>query len=116
MCPVSAPEKMTGTFGLEPLAPSPLFTRYRVTDVSWKIVGPNAKTVHRIAGQGIYEIGGEVALMQQLILNLSIDGASPQLFVSGLVPFELPFPAISLSVDNGGKCYEISLHINADTD
>jgi hypothetical protein len=51
--------------------------------------------------------------MQELILSLSIDGGSPQMFSSGLVLVEARFPNITISVDCGAKYFDISLHINA---
>ena len=114
MCPVSLAEKMKGTFTLDELKPTPLFTRYNVANVSWVVVDHSGKVVHTIKGHGIYQVGGEVALMQQLILDLSIDGANLEVFDSGLVPVESPFPSISISVDHDAKCFEIRLDIKAD--
>jgi hypothetical protein len=113
MCPVSMIGKIKGTFTLVQLTPTPLFTRYRVAKISWAVINPNKEVVHMIRGHGIYQLGGEIALMQQLILDLSIDGADPVFFDSGLVPVESAFPNISISVDRGTKCYDIWLDINA---
>jgi hypothetical protein len=113
MCPVSMIGKIKGTFKLVQLTPTPLFTRYRVVKISWVVMNPNKEVVHMIRGHGIYQLGGETALMQQLILDLSIDGADPVFFDSGLVPVESAFPNISISVDRGTKCYDIWLDINA---
>ncbi len=112
-CPVSTIGKIKGTFRLVQLTPTPLFTRYRVAKVSWVVIDPNEEVVHTIRGHGIYRLGGEIALMQQLILDLSIDGADPVVFDSGLVPVESAFPNISISVDRGTKCYDTWLDINA---
>ena len=113
MCPVSMIGKIKGTFKLVQLTPTPLFTRYRVAKISWAVINPNKEVVHMIRGHGIYQLGGEIALMQQLILDLSIDGADPVFFDSGLVPVESAFPNISISVDRGTRCYDIWLDINA---
>jgi hypothetical protein len=113
MCPVSMVGKIKGTFKLVQLTPTPLFTRYRVAKISWAVVNPNGEVVHMIRGHGIYQLGGEIALMQQLILDLSIDGADPVFFDSGLVPVESAFPNISISVDRGTRCFDIWLDINA---
>jgi len=113
MCPVSMIGKIKGTFKLVQLTPTPLFTRYRVAKISWAVINPSGEVVHMIRGHGIYQLGGEIALMQQLILDLSIDGADPVFFDSGLVPVESAFPNISISLDRGTRCYDTWLDINA---
>jgi hypothetical protein len=111
MCPVQEVGQIEGTFELIPLRPTPLFTQYRLVNIHWTVFNWTG-VVHKIMGSGIYQIGGEVARMHQLILNLSIDG-TPIHFNSGLIPDESQFPNIAITVDQGKKCYDIWLDIVA---
>jgi len=113
MCPVMGNTDVIGTFRLVEKSVDPLFTRYRLRNISWTVVAHEGEVVHRITGYGRYRIGGEFALMQQLILIISIDGSEPMLLDSGLVPVESTFPAISISVDRGTQCYDIWIDIKA---
>ena len=113
MCPIQIVGEIQGTFDLVPLTPSPLFTNYSVININWTVIDSNGKIVHGIQGNGSYEIGGEVALTQQMILNLSIDGGTLVTFDSGLVPENSQFPKISIKVANGTTCFKVLLDINA---
>jgi hypothetical protein len=113
MCPVQQVGAITGTFDLSPLSPTPLFTRYSVTDIHWTVVDAQGHIVHKITGNGIYEIGGEVARMQQMTLFLSVDGQKPVTFDSGLVPEQTQFPDISIKVAHGTTCYQVWMTLNA---
>lgn len=114
MCPVRLPEVLTGTFRLIPAGFDPLFTNYNLDEISWTAFDSNGGIVHKITGQGTYKLGGEVALTQQLTLDLSIDGGSSEHFDSGLIAGGSEFPAISIpSVSNGASCYQVSIDIKA---
>ena len=80
MCPVRLPEAVTGTFLLVPTGSDPLFTHYNLEEISWTVFNSNGGIAHKITGQGTYKFGGEVALTQQLILDLNIDGGSSEAF------------------------------------
>ena len=112
-CPIGIIGQMTGTFRLIPLRPTPLFTQYRLAYMSWRVVDPNGQVVHKITGSGLYQVGGEVARMHQLILDLRIDG-NPAHFNSGLIQDDSQFPIISITVDRGTTCFDILLHVVAD--
>lgn len=112
LCPVASNE-VHGTFSLIQLSPTPLFTRYSVTDISWTVVNSSGGVVHKITGQGTYQIGGEVAVTQQLTLDLSIDGGTTITLDSGLVPEQSAFPNILITVNEGLKCTDIWIDINA---
>jgi hypothetical protein len=112
LCPVLIAGELTGSFELAPLKPTKLFTRYSVTNVSWDVIDSQGIVVHKISGNGIYEIGKGVPLMQQMTLFLSIDGEQPVTFDSGLVPEQTPFPDISISIFNG-TCFGSWMTINA---
>lgn len=113
MCPVQQVSEVTGTFDLAPLTPTPLFTRYSVTDIHWTVVDAQRRIVHSITGNGIYEIGGEVARMQQMTLFLSIDGKKPVTFDSGLIPEQIQSPDIAIKVTHGTTCYQTWMTLNA---
>jgi len=112
-CPIGIIGQMIGTFRLIPLRPTPLFTQYRLAYMSWRVVDPNGQVVHRITGSGLYQVGGEVARMHQLILDLRIDG-NPAHFNSGLIQDDSQFPIISITVDRGTTCFDILLDVVAD--
>lgn len=113
MCPVQDVGQIEGTFDLVPIHPTPLFTRYAMTEIHWTVIDSEG-IIHRIRGNGIYEIGGEALLMQQMTLFLSIDRRQPVIFDSGLVPATSRFPHISIEVDRGSKCYDLWMIIEAD--
>jgi hypothetical protein len=95
-----------------PITPTPLFNRYAVTKVSWSVINSEG-VIHRIRGNGIYEIGGEVGLTQQMTLFLSIDGRQQVTVDSGFVPVESRFPDISIKVDLGRECPDVWMTIEA---
>ncbi|HET6516018.1 MAG TPA: hypothetical protein VFG09_12715 [Thermodesulfovibrionales bacterium] len=114
LCPVMLAADMSGTFRLVRLSPDGSFSRYLMCEISWAARNSFAGVTSLITGQGIYRFQSEPADgMQQLTLDLSIDGNAPQHFDSGLVPATSQFPAISLSLDEGSKCFNIWLVINA---
>src|ERR1035441_6694879 len=45
-----------------------------------------------VTGSGTYKVGGEVAFLQELALDLQLGGAHVEHFDSGLVPEAAPFP------------------------
>lgn len=112
MCPVQIGGILTGTYELTPLTPTKLFTRYSMTDISWNVIDSQGSVVHKITGNGIYEIGRRVPLMQQMTLFLSIDAQQPVTFDSGLVPEQTRFPKISIKISNG-TCFGSWMTINA---
>lgn len=113
LCPIALPEEVTGAFLLVPAGSDPLFTNYQLNEISWTVLDPNGKVVHEITGQGTYKLGGEVALMQQLVLDINIDGGSPQHLDSGPIPGGSEFPLIAVSVSRGTPCFNIWMNINA---
>src|SRR5262249_21998366 len=84
LCPVLVRQPVIGTFELTKVASDPLFDNYVVTNVQWKL--PSSTTPVNVVGSGKFRRGGEVAIEEQLTLDLSIDGKEPQHFDSGLVP------------------------------
>ena len=113
LCPVTLPEEMTGTFLLVPAGSDPLFTNYQLNQISWTVLAPDGTVIHTITGEGAYKLGGEVALTEQLTLDLSIDGGGTQHFDSGLVLGGSEFPLISVAVSRGTQCFNISMNVKA---
>ena len=63
---------MTGTFRLRFLEQNPLYARYRIEDISFRAGNTNGPE-YRVNGSGTYQIGGEVAVMQDIFLDATID-------------------------------------------
>ena len=113
LCPIALYEDLTGSFELSFVASTPnWFDVYRVQDVDW-LLDIGGKPVH-VTGSGQYEIGGQVALMQHLQLDLSFDGAPARHFDSGLVQGGAGFPALTIDVAlNGFYCFDEVFTIEA---
>ena len=58
---------LRGTFSLVPLDANPLFTRYRMTNIALTANRGGAEQ-RDVAGTGLFQIGGEVAVVQELSL------------------------------------------------
>ena len=75
-CPICARPTflapLTGTFTLTLLDQNPLYTRYELTDISFHAATQSGMQ-YKIAGTGVYQVGGEVALLQDLFLDVSIN-------------------------------------------
>jgi flagellar hook capping protein FlgD len=110
-CPIT--ESPTyGSFVLVETGVDPLFTQYRVDRyIASFNNGPGAVA---IVGSGQYRIGGELATMQQLTLDLEVWGQPVQHFDSGLVPVRTPFPQIDVACAvHGFACYDTILVVDA---
>ncbi|MBI4578526.1 MAG: hypothetical protein HY718_02420 [Planctomycetes bacterium] len=111
-CPISELARVQGTFVLTPTGFDGLFTTYKVAGVHWVV--PRSDSFLRIYGSGSYRVGGEFAVMQQLILDLVIDGQPVQHFDSGLVVGGGGFPAIDVVISiNGMVCLDTVIHVVA---
>ena len=73
-CPICGrpivPEPLRGSFNLRLLESKPQFTRYALEDINFKAMKPLTYTV---TGSGTLQIGGEVAVTQQMTLRVEID-------------------------------------------
>jgi hypothetical protein len=101
-----------GSFELVRTGADPLYTYY---DVQRYIAsfnnGPGAVA---LTGSGHYKIGGEVALMQELTLDLEIEGQPPVHLDSGLKPVTVPFPQIDIAcAAHGFYCHDTVLVVDA---
>jgi hypothetical protein len=103
---------LTGGFRLRKTLVDPLFTHYAVEDFRASFVR-NGQPVP-VTGSGEYRIGGEVALVHQLVLDLVVDGASVRRFDSGTVSGGATFPAIDISVAaNAFACHDTVIAVHA---
>jgi hypothetical protein len=106
---------LTGTFTLSMLDQNPLFTRYQLTNISFH-AGAQTGLEYKVVGTGIYQVGGEVALLQDLFLDVAIDNGSTTTkarCVNTNRDVSQPWPEIQISVDqtNGtpGQVYYLTL-------
>jgi hypothetical protein len=112
VCPVFAPVPVKGTLVLTPTGFDGLFNTYAVTDVNW-VVSVDG-TDMTVTGSGTYKIGGEVALQQELSLDLQVGGDKVQHFDSGLVAGPAPFPNIKVTISiNGQVCRDKVFAVSA---
>lgn len=111
-CLLEPQRRILGAFLLRPAGLDPLFTYYDVTDVDW-VVGPASDPL-RVTGSGSFRIGGEVAIQQQLSLDLQVGSDPPEHFDSGLVVGGGAFPEIHLSISiHGMVCYDTVIQVHA---
>ena len=108
LCPIQFIPTLRGTLEVKQVpSTDPLFNLFVVSDVNW-LVGTGASE-RRVVGTGTYRVAAGAGL-HQMSLDLSIDGAAPVEFDSGLVPGGQPgaFPKIdiSLSIANNGACFD----------
>jgi hypothetical protein len=110
-CPIKA-FPTYGSFELVRTGADPLYTYYAVVRyIASFNNGPGAVS---ITGSGQYKIGGEFALMQQLTLDLDIEGHPTEHFDSGLQPVKVSFPQVDISCAvHGNYCYDSVLVVNA---
>ena len=85
-----------GTFVLVSRGFDGLYENYDVTDVDWD--APDATSSRHFTGFGHYRVGGEVAVMQEMVLDLLPDDGTPQRFSSGLVSGGGEFPKIDIKM------------------
>src|SRR5437867_4330146 len=112
LCPIMIAVPVKGTFVLTPTGFDGLFNTYAVTDVNSVVsIGGTNTTV---PGNGTYKIGGEVALQQQLSLDLQVGGDKVQHFDSGLVTGPAPFPDIKVTISvHGQVCFDTVFEVSA---
>jgi hypothetical protein len=110
-CPIIAIPTY-GSFELVQTGADALYTYYAVHRyIASFNNGPGAVA---ITGSGQYRVGGDVALMQELTLDLDIQGQPTQHFDSGLVPVRSAFPRIEVSCAvHGFNCFDSVLVVDA---
>jgi len=106
-CPIIE-RPLTGSFTLRDLGFDGLYERYAVLDARF-----DAGLL--LTGTGIYKVGGEFAITQQLTLDLSANGGPIQHFDSGVVPGGGGFPKIdaTVSLHQQAACFDTVIHVVA---
>ena len=114
LCPLSTQLPVRGTFTLTPTGGDGLFDTFAVSNVHWMTIRIDGAPAV-ITGSGVYRIGGEVALQQQLQLDLDGEGAPVQHFDSGLVAAgDVHFPDIHSTVSiNQMPCFDTVIRVDA---
>jgi hypothetical protein len=112
LCPIFLQDAFEGTFVLQYTMSDPQgFDHYAVTSVDWRVGTLNPDLV---TGTGQYKRGGQVALFEQLVLDLSVNGQPAEHYDSGLVQPVAPFPALDISISlNGMVCFDKVFHVVA---
>jgi hypothetical protein len=113
---LSLPVPLRGTFQLLPLDSNPLFTRYLLTNISFETTGATGRT-YEVKGGGVYQVGGEVALVQDLSLTLQINDGftnSVCLFTNAQAQVKSPWPEMQTEADQSNgtflRLYRLKLH------
>ena len=118
-CPVcgrpSIPEPMHGTFELRPVQSNPLFTTYALENIEFK-AGRNRS--YSVKGSGTFQTGGEVALTQQMTLQVDIDDGTAVKacgLKSGVSPVSRFWPMMDITAEqtNGTITQTYSLRLAA---
>jgi hypothetical protein len=112
LCPIFFNPDLTGTFTLHFTSADPAgYVHYDVLNVDMYVGATNPD---HVTGTGQYRRGGAVAVLEQLTLDLSVNGAAPEHFDSGLVSPAATFPNLDISVSiNGMVCLDTVYHIVA---
>jgi len=111
-CPVLIQAPVKGTFVLVPAGFDGLFRHYDIVDLDWQF--PSGNDQEHVTGHGHYKVGGEVAVQQQMTLDLALNGGPPATYDSGLVPGGGQFPRIDVDVAlHGFFCRDSAFHVQA---
>ena len=89
-------QQLRGTFELALLEENPLFSRYRLTNIVWH-AGSGAPFSYDIMGSGEYRFGGEVALVQNMTLEVQVNGQK-RIFTNDSPSIDRRFPLIDVSL------------------
>ena len=113
--PIVAP--MRGKFELQFLEANPLFSRYSVKNISFT-AGVPPGLHYKVTGHGTFQVGGEVALTQELILEVEIDhgGTNTLCYLTnntGAVERLWPMIKIQLNQTNGTQTQVYQLELAA---
>jgi len=111
-CPVLISSNARGTFVLTHTGFDGLFDHYAVTDLHWFVYQNGSKI--KITGDGTYKVGGEVAVQQQLSLDLIVGSDAVEHYDSGLVTGPSDFPRIDLTISiHGGYCFDTVIDVRS---
>ena len=112
-CPAGAILPIHGTFRLTPSGTDPLFAHYEVTNVDWTVSQPGGTAIP-IMGSGTFKIGGEVAITEELSVDLVVGSDPVQHFDSGFVVPPVQFPLLKLTISmHGVYCFDTVIQVRA---
>ena len=113
-CLLEERRPMIGNFGLVPLSDNGLFQDFAVIDVAWLALHPFMDAGTPINGHGFYRVGGEVAVQQQMALELVVGDGPRTHFDSGWGAGGGGFPVVDVTMSmNNMVCYDRVLHVLA---
>ncbi len=117
-CPVLFSGPVKGDFTFYRTSIDPLFTHYALLNIAWTYTVNNGSggtpRVAHVRGNGTYELGGEVAALQRMTLDITTDDTLHQQFDSGLVPVRAAFPVIDIDVQlRVNACFDSMFRIVA---
>lgn len=112
-CAVGPELPMRGGFALVPLSSNPLFELFAVVDARWLVFSTNVSDGMPVQGAGLYWVGGEVAVQNRLVLEMSVAGEPPQPYDSGMVIGGGGFPNIDIVTRTHTNCLDTVLHVVA---
>lgn len=119
LCAPGPLQRTSGRFSLVEMERDPLFAHYAIASVNWQISGDAATGAsgHTISGSGFYRVGGEVAIQQQMSLELKIDSQAPAAFDSGVISGGGAFPPrIDIPVTSTeAACVTTTIYLHAAT-
>jgi hypothetical protein len=111
-CAIGPRQSLSGGFALVNLQPNPLFAEYAVVNVNWLAAAPPAAIA--VHGAGFYKVGGEVAVQQELSLELAVGSEPLTHFDSGLVLAKAVFPLIDVTISiHGMRCADTVIVVKA---
>jgi hypothetical protein len=116
LCAPGPLQQTSGTFSLVEMERDPLFAHYAIASANWQVSGDAATGAgsHTITGSGFYRVGGEVAIQQQMSLELKIDSQAPAAFDSGLISGGGAFPRIDIPVTSTeATCVTTTIDLHA---
>lgn len=114
LCPIMLGQELRGSFVLieDSSSPASPFRDFEVRGVRWWTTLAGAAVP--ITGSGHYRVGGEVAITQELQLDLQIGDGPVQHFDSGVVAGGGEFPAIDVRIAvNGAFCFDTVIDVVA---
>jgi hypothetical protein len=109
--PVSLP--MRGTFTLTLQSINPLFAQYTLDSIAFT-AGNGTNVAYQVAGQGNLQFGGEVAVVQNMTLQVQVNGM-PFGFTNGVTSATRTWPVIGIDLTQTNRNFAqlISLHLLA---
>jgi len=111
-CATGQRQPLSGDFALVDLQPSPLFTEFAVVNINWLAAAPAVPIPVR--GVGFYQVGGEVAVQQELSLELVVGDKPLTHFDSGLAQPKAVFPLINVTISiHGMRCIDKVMVVKA---